>query len=105
MTRKESALAHVIESHEYSERFPGWLHEHWHVYVEFERLAVAAINRGRIRLSAKFLFELIRWNSEVREEGEPYKINNTFATDCAHLFEFLNPQHEGFFEFRQRVAA
>lgn len=105
MTRKEAAIAHVIASTDYHPRFAGWLYEHWAVYVEFERLSVAAINRGRIRLSAKFLFELIRWNSEVREEGEPYKINNTFATDCANLFEHLNPQHEGLFEFRQRAAA
>ena len=102
MTRKESAIAHVVASSDYGPRFPGWLFEHWEVYVEFERLALTAIARGRLRLSAKFLFELIRWNTAIREEGEPYKINNTHAADCARLFERLNHSKTGFFEFRQR---
>lgn len=102
MTRKESALAHVIASTDYHPRFPGWPFEHWDIYAELERLAIAAIKRGRTRLSAKFLFELIRWNTAIREEGEPYKINNSHASDYARLFDCMNPQHAGYFEFRQR---
>lgn len=105
MTSKESALAHVIASTDYHHRFPGWLFEHWTIYEEFERMALSSIRRGRHRLSAKLIFELIRWNSEMREDGEPCKLNNTHAADCARLFDHLNPQHAGYFEFRQRREA
>lgn len=44
-------------------------------------------------------------NSEVREEGEPYKINNVYSASCARLFEHLNPQHAGHFETRKRRVA
>ena len=105
MTRKESALAHVIESHEYHPRFCGWLYANWHIYEEFERMALSSIRRGRSRLSAKTLFEQARWNSQVREDGELYKINNTYTADCARLFDHLNPERAGYFEFRQRKVA
>lgn len=104
MTRKDSALAHVIASTDYHPRFPGWLFEHWTIYEEFERMALSSIRRGRHRLSAKLIFELIRWNSEMREDGEPYKLNNVFSASCARLFDHLNPQHAGYFEFRARRA-
>ena len=105
MTRKESALAHVIAADDYHPDFAGWLYAHWDIYTEFERLAHVAIKRGRIRLSAKFLFELIRWNTPLREDGEPYKLNNTQASSAARLFDHLNPEHAGYFEFRQRRVA
>ena len=105
MTRKESALAHVIASSDYHPRFAGWLFAHWDIYEEFERMSLSSIRRGRMRLSAKLIFELIRWNSEVREEGGPYKINNVFSASCARLFEHLNPQHAGHFETRKRRVA
>ena len=104
MTRKEAALAHVITSTDYHPRFPGWLFENWTIYEEFERMALSSIRRGRHRLSAKLIFELIRWNSEMREDGEPYKLNNVFSASCARLFDHLNPQHAGHFEFRARRA-
>lgn len=105
MNSKSTALAHVMKASDYGRRFPGWLAENWEIYVEFERLALAAIARGRTRLSAKFLFELIRWNTAIREEGEPYKLNNVFSADCARLFDRMHPEKAGFFEFRQRREA
>ena len=103
--RKQDAVAHVVQQVEYPDDFAVWLHENWHVYVEFERLAIAALKRGRSRLSAKFLFELIRWNTATSEAGQ-YKINNTSAAPCARLFDHLNPERAGAFEFRpRRIAA
>lgn len=104
MTRKESAIAHVIASSDYHPGFPGWLFSHWDIYCEFERLAIVAIKRGRTRLSAKFLFELIRWNTALSEQ-DTYKLNNSQASSAARLFDHLNPQHAGHFEFRQRRVA
>ena len=101
MSRKESALAHVMATPGYRPDFPGWLNEHYGIYAEFERLALQAVKRGRVRLSAKFLFELIRWNTAVSEDGA-YKINNVFAACCARLFDEMNPREAGCFEFRER---
>ena len=103
MTRKETAIAHVFETDDYRPDFAGWLHEHFDIYEEFERLALAAIRRGRVRLSAKFLFELIRWQTAVSEQGA-YKLNGNYSADAARLFDHLNPQHAGMFEFRVRRA-
>ena len=43
MTRKESALAHVIASSDYHPRFAGWLFAHWDIYEEFERMSLSSI--------------------------------------------------------------
>ena len=103
MTRKETAIARVIFNADYREDFSGWLREHWDIYEEFERLALAAIKRGRVRLSAKFLFELIRWQTSMSEHGA-YKLNGNYSADAARLFDHLNPQNAGMFEFRVRWA-
>ena len=103
MTRKDQAIAHVIVTPDYRHDFAGWLYANWDIYEEFERLALAAIRRGRVRLSAKFLFELIRWQTAVSEQGA-YKLNGNYSADAARLFDHLNPQHAGMFEFRVRRA-
>ena len=59
----------------------------------------------RLQAGEQVNFELIRWNSESREDGEPYKINNIHSASCARLFEHLNPQHTGYFETRKRRVA
>ena len=102
--KKQDAVAFVVQQAEFSDDFAVWLHDNWHVYQEFERLSIAALKRGRYRLSAKFLFELIRWNTATSEAGQ-YKINNTSAASCARLFDHLNPDYAGAFEFRQRRVA
>lgn len=102
--RQQTALRHVIEGSGYRSDFPGWVAANWEIYEEFERLSLAALKRGRIRLSAKFLCELIRWNSALREEG-PYKVNNVYSADLARLAVKMNPDLESLFEFRARAMA
>lgn len=89
---------------EFCAEFPGWIADHWNVYAEFERLARDGIERGHKRLSAKFIFELIRWRTAVREAGEIYKLNNSMAASCARLFDRMNPAMAGHFEFRNRAV-
>lgn len=102
--RKQEAIRHVIESAGYRPEFPGWLRDNWDIYEEFERLAMQAQKRGRVRLSAKFLCELIRWNTAMREDGA-YKVNNIYSACMARLAVKLNPSLDGLFEFRVRTAA
>lgn len=101
--RQQAAIRHVIESAAYRSDFPGWLAAHWHVFAEFERMALFAVKQGRPRLSAKFLFEMIRWNTMLKEGG-PYKLNGNFSADCARLFDHLHPGSAGLFEFRRRIG-
>lgn len=100
---KQTAIRHVLESSGYRPDFAGWLNEHWPIYLEFERMAMFAHKQGRTRLSAKFIFEMIRWNTQLREDG-PYKLNNSFTTDIARLCAHINPVLKGAFEFRVRSA-
>lgn len=101
MPRKAQAHEIVRTHKDFRIDFSPWLETNWHIFEEFERLAIAAIKRGRPRLSAYFLFELIRWQTATSEDGE-LKLNNFFRADCARLFERINPQHAGHFEFRKR---
>ena len=98
--RRNIAVQYVKDNSDFDERFAPWLMENWHVYLEFERLARDGIDRGRKRLAAKLLFELMRWFTPVREDGAEYKINNNYAPYCARLFDELNPNDTGYFCFR-----
>lgn len=101
---KQTAIRHVLETDGYRGEFGAWLNDHWPIYLEFERMALFAHKQGRARLSAKFIFEMIRWNTAIREDG-PYKLNGNFSADCARLVVHLHPALSGLFEFRARLAA
>lgn len=105
-TDKEArdAAIRTAMSMECGEHFPGWLLDHWPVFKEFERMARYAIERGRTRLSAKHIFEVIRWHTQLADDT-PYKLNNIHTPDCARLFDALNPELAGRFEFRVRGEA
>lgn len=104
MSKREQAIQHVLEAGGYRGDFPRWVFEHWEIYEEFERMALFAHKQGRPRLSAKFLFEMIRWNTMLREGGA-YKLNGNMTADCARLASHFHPQLIGLFEFRVRTTA
>lgn len=101
---KQTSIRDVLVSSDYRPDFAGWLNDHWPIYLEFERMAMFAHKQGRTRLSAKFIFEMIRWNTAIREDG-PYKLNGNFSADCARLVVHQHPDLSGLFEFRARLAA
>ena len=69
------------------------------VYQEFKRLAFQLINRGYVRLGAKQIFEVIRWQTMV-SGNDQYKLNNNFTSDYARMFELDHPIYTGYFTKR-----
>jgi hypothetical protein len=69
------------------------------VYTEFKRLAFQLINRGYKHIGAKQIFEVIRWQTMVSGD-DGYKLNNTYTSDYARLFEKDFPLYDGIFRKR-----
>ncbi len=73
------------------------------VYALFDRFAREAIAAGRFTLSAKLIFERIRWETQVVTTDRAYKLNNNYHAYYARLWMFKNPQSKA--SFRTRVVA
>lgn len=82
-----------------------------HVYDEVKKLALAAINKGRQKISFKLIINVIRWERFMRTE-EPtvfnldgtlvaFKINDAYSSRYARLFVADFPQHADKIEFRE----
>lgn len=84
--------------------FLGWLADNIHVYEQFEKRALLVAQR-RSHYSGYTIFESMRFDSDIRENGGAFKLNNTRCADCCRLFALRNPAHAGLFEFRARKAA
>lgn len=83
------------------EAFIDFHRENPHVYREFERQCLLAINNGRNRLSAKLIINYIRWNEFIRTGDKNFKINDILGSYYARLFTSIHPEHESKFEFRK----
>lgn len=103
---KQESIRHVqMNAGSFEPRFASWLADNFDIYEKFERMALFGASRGRDRVSAKFLFEKIRWDSGAAEATGEFKLNNSMAKSCAVLFAWRNPKHADLFEFRSRHAA
>ena len=61
--------------------------EHPDVYAEFKRLADIAVSRGRQRIGAKMLMEVIRWNYILdTPPDDDFKINNNYTAYYARKY-------------------
>ncbi len=69
-----------------------------HVYDEFEKYTLIAINRGAKHLSHWLVIGRIRYDYAILTNDSDYKINNNYIAFYARLFMALNPQHDGFFK-------
>jgi hypothetical protein len=79
--------------------FKSYHEERPAIYEEFKRYAHQLIARKYKRLSAKLICEVIRYNSMITKVGE-FKINNSYASGYARLFEKDFPQYAGYFSKR-----
>lgn len=75
------------------------------VYALFDKFTRYAIKHGRTRLSAKMLFERIRWETTFAAQGgDGFKINNNMSAYYARLWIRNNPRHSDFFATRELRA-
>lgn len=75
------------------------------VYEMFKKFTQQVLDKGRDRISAKFIFERMRWESLiVADDPEEFKINNNYTSFYARMFEHEFPEHEGLFAKRKAAV-
>lgn len=72
------------------------------IYYWFKIFTLKAIYKGHKALSAEFIFNVIRWETDVTAINDKYKINNDAKPYYARLFMKDYPQYDGFFRTRER---
>lgn len=83
----------VLRFHEYHESHPN-------VFIEFWNLAERMKLAGRPKYSAWSIVQQIRWNHDLQEQNEPFKINNDYIALYARFLIHVAPEFDGFFELR-----
>lgn len=79
-----------------------WLRENGHVYLEFERLVTERLRqRPAARISADQVLHVIRWETDVRADGDVVSANNNATSLCARLYVHAHPHAKGNFETRR----
>ena len=81
-------------------RFKAWHMVNPEIYEQFEHLALHMIVSGRKKYSAEIIINKIRWEHDIKTDGDVFKINNDFKAIMARLFIYNNPNYDGFFELR-----
>jgi hypothetical protein len=82
-------------------QFLAYHRQHPEVYAQFQNIAFRAIERGFKRLSADFIFHVIRWESG---KGHELCLNNNFTAYYSRMFLKDHPTYSGFFEIRRSKA-
>lgn len=70
-----------------------------HVWETFERHALAMFTRGK-KVGQRAVWERMRWDLNLRTEGDEYKLNNNHTAYYARKF---NLRHGEYFRTRQRT--
>jgi hypothetical protein len=86
------------------ERFEKYHEKNPQIYEKFKAIAFEAIRRGHKNLSAEFIFNVIRWKTNVSAIDDKYKICNDFKPFYARKFMKDHPTMKGFFRCRASKA-
>lgn len=70
----------------------------------FERLAIDVAHKGYARYSADAILHRIRWHHQVERGNRAFRANDHWTAPLARWFLALHPEHQGFFELRERLA-
>jgi len=76
-----------------------------HVYDAVLHLAQMAQARGIERWSIQGIFEVLRWESSIRTNSVPWKLNNRFRGHYARKVMREHPTLAAFFELRRLRSA
>lgn len=69
----------------------------------FDRFTMEAISSGRPHYSADAIWQRLRWHVEIETKGrDDFKLNNNYRTYYGRRFMREHPEHDGFFETRER---
>lgn len=78
---------------EYHEKNP-------HVWEEFKRLAFQMKATGRNKYSAKVIYNVMRWNSDIKATGEVFKMPDQYHAMYSRMLAHKHPEFLEFFNFR-----
>lgn len=73
------------------------------IYAAFERLAYQVISKNRQHYSAKCLFHVVRWESDIGGQSD-FKIDDGWISHYSRKFARLNPAYGDLFTQRTRVS-
>lgn len=102
MSTKEMTLLLVQASTRYREDFHGWLTDNYHVWERFKAEANKIRGAGWDHYSARTIIEVLRHESNLRDVGGRWKLNDWYTPDLARLYMELDSTADGFFEIRNR---
>ena len=70
------------------------------VYLRFVELAQEMRASGRKKYSAETIINVLRWHTDLKTEGDEFKISDHFRSMYARLLAFRKPEFENFFNFK-----
>lgn len=71
------------------------------IYNWFKLFAFEKIQRGAKHIGAKQIFEMLRFESPVNANGDPFKVNNSFTSAYTRMFLRDYPEYADKFELRK----
>jgi len=71
-----------------------------HIYRVFVKKVFEAVREGRQNWSARAIFNVIRWNTELRGDDD-FKVNNNYSSRYTRKFESEYPELMGFLRKRK----
>lgn len=90
------------------ERFDIWIANNPQVLRDFIALARAARDRGKTRVGAKLICEVLRWETFINGDepsDDGFKLNNIYTSRLARLAAQTAPDIAPMFEFRPLTSA
>ena len=80
------------------ERFDAKNPQVWQLFV---KMAERAIDNGFEHYSAKTIFEVMRWQCDIKTTDFDFKLNNNYTAYYARKFRNIYPLYGDFFETRK----
>jgi hypothetical protein len=101
----QGALQLDFEDDGYPVNFWRWLRANQHVYRAFCAYAFRMAMTGRKRYSARTIVERIRWDTDLSDNEETFKINDHYTPGMARLFmSEYGEKYPGFFQLRDSLG-
>ena len=84
------------------QRFEAFHIANPHVFDALQAMALGLRDVGVEKWGIAGLFEVLRWQSAIRTDGDPYKLNNNYRALYARMLMEREPRLAGFFDVRER---
>ncbi len=93
-TRADQIFQRFVEFHLANPRV-------WVLFCQF----ADRMRKHRDHYSAHAIFEVIRYETDIRTTGEPVKMNDHYTVYYARMYHAMHPEADGFFNVRRRPSA